>query len=54
MTGRARNFKLVHFDGSPELVGRLVPVLITAAGPASLQARAEPWTQASRPKPDGR
>jgi tRNA-2-methylthio-N6-dimethylallyladenosine synthase len=46
MTGRARNFKLVHFDGSPELIGRLVPVLITAAGPASLRARAEPWTRA--------
>jgi tRNA-2-methylthio-N6-dimethylallyladenosine synthase len=42
MTGRARNFKLVHFDGSPELIGRLVPVLITAAGPASLRGQARP------------
>ena len=40
VTGRARNFKLVHFDGSPELTGRLVSVLITAAGPASLRGRA--------------
>jgi len=40
LTGRARNFKLVHFDGPPELIGRLVPVLITAAGPASLRGRA--------------
>jgi hypothetical protein len=37
LTGRARNFKLVHFDGPPELIGRLAPVLITAAGPASLR-----------------
>ena len=39
LTGRARNFKLVHFDGPPELIGRLTPVLITAAGPASLRGR---------------
>ena len=40
LTGRARNSKLVHFNGPPELIGRLVPVLITAAGPASLRGQA--------------
>ena len=40
LTGRAHNFKLVHFDGPPELIGRLTPVLITAAGPASLRGLA--------------
>ena len=40
LTGRARNFKLVHFDGPRDLIGLLVPVLITAAGPASLQGQA--------------
>ncbi|MDR3038480.1 MAG: tRNA (N6-isopentenyl adenosine(37)-C2)-methylthiotransferase MiaB, partial [Candidatus Adiutrix sp.] len=39
LTGRARNFKLVHFDGPPALLGRIVPVLITSAGPAGLQGR---------------
>ena len=39
LTGRARNHKLVHFDGPPELIGRMAPVLITSAGPASLQGR---------------
>lgn len=29
MTGRARNFKLVHFDGPEDLIGKLVPVKIT-------------------------
>ncbi|MDR0881633.1 MAG: tRNA (N6-isopentenyl adenosine(37)-C2)-methylthiotransferase MiaB [Candidatus Adiutrix sp.] len=39
LTGRARNFKLVHFDGPPELIGRLVPVSITEAWAASLRGR---------------
>jgi tRNA-2-methylthio-N6-dimethylallyladenosine synthase len=37
LTGRARNYKLVHFDGPPELVGQLVPVRITGAFAASLR-----------------
>ncbi len=39
LTGRARNFKLVHFDGPPDLIGRTVPVLITEAWAASLRGR---------------
>ncbi len=37
LTGRARNYKLVHFDGPPELIGRLVPVRITEGWAASLR-----------------
>ena len=36
MAGRNRNNKLVHFDGSPELLGRLVDVRIERAGPYAL------------------
>ncbi|MDR1043669.1 MAG: tRNA (N6-isopentenyl adenosine(37)-C2)-methylthiotransferase MiaB [Candidatus Adiutrix sp.] len=39
LTGRARNYKLVHFDGPPELIGRTVPVLITEGWAASLRGR---------------
>jgi tRNA-2-methylthio-N6-dimethylallyladenosine synthase len=36
VAGRNRNNKLVHLDGSPELVGRLVDVRIERAGPYAL------------------
>jgi len=36
VAGRNRNNKLVHFDGGPELVGRLVNVKIGHAGPYAL------------------
>ncbi len=36
LAGRNRNNKLVHFDGKPELIGRLVDVTIDHAGPYSL------------------
>jgi tRNA-2-methylthio-N6-dimethylallyladenosine synthase len=36
VAGRNRESKLVHFEGSPELVGRLVDVQIERAGPYSL------------------
>ena len=36
VAGRNRNNKLVHFDGSPELLGRLVDVRIERAGPYAL------------------
>lgn len=39
LTGRARNHKLVHFDGPPEFIGREVPVLITEGWAASLRGR---------------
>jgi tRNA-2-methylthio-N6-dimethylallyladenosine synthase len=48
LTGRARNYKLVHFDGPLELIGRLVPVLITAAGPASLLGQGQGFALDSR------
>jgi tRNA-2-methylthio-N6-dimethylallyladenosine synthase len=38
-SGRTPHFRIVHFDGSPGLVGRVVPVEITAAGANSLQGR---------------
>ena len=36
LAGRNRNNKLVHFDGTPDLIGRLVNVRIEHAGPYSL------------------
>ena len=36
VAGRNRNNKLVHFDGSPDLLGRLVDVKIERAGPYAL------------------
>jgi len=39
LTGRARNFKLIHFDGPSELIGQTVPVLVTEAWAASLRGR---------------
>jgi len=37
VAGRNRQNKLVHLDGGPELLGRLVDVVIERAGPYSLQ-----------------
>jgi len=39
LTGRARNHKLVHFDGPAEFIGREVTVLITEGWAASLRGR---------------
>jgi tRNA-2-methylthio-N6-dimethylallyladenosine synthase len=36
LSGRNRNNKLVHFDGSPDLIGRLVNVRVDHAGPYAL------------------
>ncbi len=36
VSGRNRENKLVHFDGGPELIGRLVSVEIDHAGPYAL------------------
>jgi tRNA-2-methylthio-N6-dimethylallyladenosine synthase len=40
LAGRNRQNRLVHFDGPAELVGRLVPVRILAAGPYALRGEA--------------
>ncbi len=37
--GRNRQHKLVHFDGPVSLVGQLVDVVITRAGPYALAGR---------------
>jgi tRNA-2-methylthio-N6-dimethylallyladenosine synthase len=37
LSGRTRHNKLVHLDGSPELVGRLVTVRVEHAGPYALR-----------------
>ncbi len=37
LSGRARNFKMIHFDGPPQLIGQLVPVEITEAWGGSLR-----------------
>jgi tRNA-2-methylthio-N6-dimethylallyladenosine synthase len=39
VSGRTRHFRIVHFDGGPELLRRLVTVEIVASGPNALQAR---------------
>jgi tRNA-2-methylthio-N6-dimethylallyladenosine synthase len=41
LAGRTRDFRIVHFDGPPELLGRLVEVQITGSSPNSLQGRFE-------------
>ena len=40
VSGRARQNKLVHLAGGPELVGRLVTVRIEHAGPYALRGTA--------------
>lgn len=37
LTGRARNFKLIHFDGPETLIGQMVPVRVTEGWAASLR-----------------
>jgi tRNA-2-methylthio-N6-dimethylallyladenosine synthase len=39
VSGRTPHFRIVHFDGSEDLVGSLVAVEITGAGPNALQGR---------------
>jgi len=39
LAGRTENMRWVNFDGSPELIGRFVDVLITEALPNSLRGR---------------
>ncbi len=39
VSGRTPHFRIVHFDGTAELLGRFVEVEITGAGPNSLQGR---------------
>ena len=40
LVGRNRQHKLVHFDGPTSLVGQLVDVEVTRAGPYALVGRA--------------
>jgi tRNA-2-methylthio-N6-dimethylallyladenosine synthase len=39
VSGRTPHFRIVHLDGTPDLIGRTVPVLITRAGPNALVGR---------------
>jgi tRNA-2-methylthio-N6-dimethylallyladenosine synthase len=39
VSGRTRHFRIIHLDGPESLVGRLVPVEITGAGPNALRGR---------------
>jgi tRNA-2-methylthio-N6-dimethylallyladenosine synthase len=39
VSGRSRHFRIVHLDGTAELVGRMVKVEITGSGPNALQGR---------------
>jgi tRNA-2-methylthio-N6-dimethylallyladenosine synthase len=42
LSGRTRDFRLVHFDGSTERIGRLLDVEIMSAGANSLQGKIVP------------
>jgi tRNA-2-methylthio-N6-dimethylallyladenosine synthase len=42
LSGRSPHFRIVHFDGPPALLGRLVQVEITGSGPNSLTGRIAP------------
>ena len=42
VAGRTRDFRIVHLDGGPELLGRTIEVDITAAGPNALQGSLTP------------
>jgi tRNA-2-methylthio-N6-dimethylallyladenosine synthase len=44
VSGRTPDFRIVHLEGGPELVGRTVPAIVTDAGPNSLQGVARPPT----------
>jgi len=39
LSGRSRDFRIVHLDGDASLVGRLVTVRVVASGPNALQGR---------------
>jgi tRNA-2-methylthio-N6-dimethylallyladenosine synthase len=39
VSGRTRHFRIVHLDGGPELLGRLVSVELVGSGPNALQGR---------------
>lgn len=39
VSGRTRHFRIVHLEGAEELVGRLVSVEVTGAGPNALRGR---------------
>jgi tRNA-2-methylthio-N6-dimethylallyladenosine synthase len=39
VSGRTPHFRIVHFDGPEELLGRFAAVEITGAGPNALQGR---------------
>jgi len=45
VSGRSPHFRIVHVDGDASLVGRYVPVEITAAGANSLQGRVSQLTR---------
>jgi tRNA-2-methylthio-N6-dimethylallyladenosine synthase len=42
VSGRTRDFRIVHLDGGPDLLGRLVDTEITAAGPNALMGVPSP------------
>lgn len=42
VSGRTRDFRIVHLDGNTELLGRILPVEITSAGPNALLGRVQP------------
>jgi tRNA A37 methylthiotransferase MiaB len=39
LSGRTPHFRIVHLPGSPDMLGRLVEVEITGAGPNSLTGK---------------
>jgi tRNA-2-methylthio-N6-dimethylallyladenosine synthase len=39
VAGRTRDFRIVHLDGGPDLLGRTLEVLVTGASPNALQGR---------------
>jgi tRNA-2-methylthio-N6-dimethylallyladenosine synthase len=42
LSGRTAQFRITHFDGAPDLLGRLVEVEVTGGGPNALLARIVP------------
>ena len=51
MAGRTPWLNPVHFDGSPDLAGQLVPVRILAGHPNSLTGALAPDHAAARERP---
>ena len=39
VSGRTRDFRIVHLDGNPAEIGRMITVAITGSGPNSLSGR---------------